>query len=564
MEESWTSSAIADRLYLEMCRYDEIAGDRKYYVQALKYANRRAIVKHPSDFTDVIMLYIQNFSAELREQIIKLCTDTESLNEVVTIVVHKIIKTRAAHIYYEYLQNEPLRWSLLEGDGNGKGDGSVIVEHVNDLNGSDTAEPENATLVQRLAKKITSENIFRTTTDNEELFWYNGNGVYLPGQEWRIKSACQQMQPEIKTKDVQEVINNIKRKTFIDRAIFDSKPEILNLQNGLLDILTMTLTSHSQDQYSITQLPVIFNPNAKCDRILRFLGQVLKPKDVFTALELIGYCLYRTSKFEKAVLCIGKGSNGKSTFLKIIDHLLGTKNISHVSLQDMAGDRFASAGLYGKLANTFADLKSDKLVSTGNFKMLVSGDCIRGQKKFQNPFEFQNYAKLIFSANEIPQSEDRTYAYFRRWIILFFEKVFEGDNNDTELIDKLTTPEELSGLLNLALIALRQLIKDNQFVRTYDIATIEREYNLNASTVERFLTEKCDITSNREDYLICRDLLGVYFDFCKDNSLTSKSDNIFGMELAQLGIKKERLRLNKAEREYCYLGIKLKENVPRW
>ena len=562
MEEWWTSSAIADRLYLEICRYDETAHDRKYYVQALKYATRRAMVKHLSEFTDVITLYIQNFSIELREQIINLCTDLQSINDVVTTAVYKIIKSRAAQVYYEYLQNEPLRWALLEGDGNGKGDGSVIVEHVNGLaNRLDQEEPEHATPIQQLAKKITSENIFRTTTDNEELFWYDGHGLYLSGQEWRIKYECQQIQPKIKTKDVQEVINHIKRKTFIDRAVFDSNSEILNLQNGLLDIHTMTLTPHSPDQYSITQLPVRFNQKAKCPRIIRFLGQVLKPKDVFTALELIGYCLYKTSKFEKAALCIGKGSNGKSTFLRIIDHLLGSKNISHISLQDISGDRFASAGLYGKLANTFADLKSDKLVSTGNFKMLVSGDYIRAQKKFQNPFEFQNYAKLIFSANEIPQSEDRTYAYFRRWIILFFEKVFEGDDNDTELINKLITPEELSGLLNLALIALRQLIKDNQFVQIDDIATIERDYNLNASTVERFLSEKCVVTNDREDYIICRDLWDIYYKFCKDNGLNSKTDNIFGMELRQLQVKKERLRIKKVEREYCYVGIRLKENA---
>jgi putative DNA primase/helicase len=145
--------------------------------------------------------------------------------------------------------------------------------------------------------------------------------------------------------------------------------------------------------------------------------------------------------------------------------------------------------LHGKLANTFADLKSDKLTTTGNFKMLVSGDFIRAQKKFCDPFEFQNYAKLFFSANEVPQSEDKTYAYFRRWIIFFFEKVFEGENNnnDIHLIDKLTTWTELSGLLNLALIALRQLIKDNGFIHTDDIATIEREYNPNASTVQRLL-----------------------------------------------------------------------------
>lgn len=178
----------------------------------------------------------------------------------------------------------------------------------------------------------------------------------------------------------------------------------------------MDFDKHSSKRYFLCQIPIEYNPNAKCPNILRFLGQVFKPKDVFTALEIIGYCLYRSAKYEKAVLCIGKGSNGKTTFLKVIDNLLGSKNMSHVSLQDLGNDRFASAGLYGKLANTFADLKSDKLTHSGPFKMLVSGDFIRAQHKFKNPFEFQNYAKLIFSANEIPQSDDKTYAYFRRWI----------------------------------------------------------------------------------------------------------------------------------------------------
>ena len=284
----------------------------------------------------------------------------------------------------------------------------------------------------------------------------------------------------------------------------------------------------------------------------------MKPKDVFTALELIGYCLYRSAKYEKAILCIGKGANGKTTFLKMIDSLLGSENISHVSLQDLGGDRFASAGLYGKLANTFADLKSDKLKHSGPFKMLVSGDSLRAQKKFKNPFEFQSYVKLIFSANEIPESDDKSFAYFRRWIILFFEKVFEGKNNDTKLIEKLTTPEEMSGLLNLALIALKQLIKDNEFIHTDDIATVEREYNLNASTVEKFLAYKCVITNNRDDFIICRDLWGVYLEYCKKNSLSGKSDNIFGMELGQLGIVKERKSVSY-ERVNCYVGVKLRD-----
>jgi phage/plasmid-associated DNA primase len=95
-----------------------------------------------------------------------------------------------------------------------------------------------------------------------------------------------------------------------------------------------------------------------------------------------------------------------SSRLCLIYHL---ENMSHLSLQDIVSDSFARAGLYGKLANTFADLKAEKLTSTGNFKMLVSGEFIRAQKKFPDPFEFQNYAKLFFSTNEIPQSEDKTF-----------------------------------------------------------------------------------------------------------------------------------------------------------
>ena len=106
-----------------------------------------------------------------------------------------------------------------------------------------------------------------------------------------------------------------------------------------------------------------------------------------------------------------------------------------------------------------ADLKSQKLTTTGNSKTLVPEDPVRAQKKYGHPFCYRNTAKLIFSTNKIPDSYDKSYAYLKRWLILSFDKVFHGITKDTNLINKLTTPEELSGMLNLALIALRQLKK---------------------------------------------------------------------------------------------------------
>jgi hypothetical protein len=64
----------------------------------------------------------------------------------------------------------------------------------------------------------------------------------------------------------------------------------------------------------------------------------------------------------------------------------------------------------------------------------------------------------------------------------------------------------MSGLLNLALIALRQLIKDSGFVHVDDIATVAKDYTLNSNNVERFVRERCVITGNDEHYII----VGIY------------------------------------------------------
>jgi len=280
-------------------------------------------------------------------------------------------------------------------------------------------------------------------------------------------------------------------------------------------------------------------------------------------LQFIGYCLYRTAKYEKAALCIGKGDNGKGTLLKLIGRFLGVRNTSHATLQELSGgDRFAAAD--GKLANTFADLKNDKPPGTGPFKILVSGDMQRAQRKYGQPFHMANYAKLIFSCNNIPESDDSGYAYFKRWILFHFEHIFTGSDKDTKLIDKLSTPEELSGPLNLCLIMLRQLVKDDGFSRLDDIAVVEKDYKLNSNTVEKFLEFMCDVeTSNHWWYVRSAKLYEEYAAFCKKYDLTLLADNVFGMELAGKHIEKKRLRLGGGEElVYVYKGVQLKEFVP--
>ena len=67
---------------------------------------------------------------------------------------------------------------------------------------------------------------------------------------------------------------------------------LLNLRNGLLNLRTLSLQPHSPDVLSTIQLPVIWDPDATCPMIDRFLSEVVPPDAVDLIYEVIGYATY--------------------------------------------------------------------------------------------------------------------------------------------------------------------------------------------------------------------------------------------------------------------------------
>jgi P4 family phage/plasmid primase-like protien len=363
-------------------------------------------------------------------------------------------------------------------------------------------EEEEQSTVEQLAEEIMYKYKIKTLMDTEEMVYYK-DGIYRVGGEQLIKIGLEEIAGySMKINKRNEIIAHIKYRTMVNREDFDNDIDIINVRNGLLNIMTGELRPHTPEYLSFVQLPVRFDPNSICQKIIKFLSQVLSKEDISTIVRVFGYCLYRSAPYEKAVMLIGPGRNGKSVLIKLVEALIGHENVSHASLQELLGDRFASADLYCKLVNAYADLEADKLINTGKFKTLVSGDSIRAQKKHQQAFSFRNYAKLIFSTNKIPESEDKSYAYYRRWVILSFNRVFEGEDEDTGLIHKLTTDEhELAGLLNLALIGLKKLIKEGGF-KDVSVEKIKQQYEHNASIVRHFIDEQCVVDLNNSEYSV--------------------------------------------------------------
>jgi putative DNA primase/helicase len=231
--------------------------------------------------------------------------------------------------------------------------------------------------------------------------------------------------------------------------------EVLNLRNGLLDVDKRELRPHSPEHTCSVQLPIRFDPAARCVAWEGFIESTFPEDSQELPYRIAAWLMLPMVSIQKAVLCTGSGANGKSVFLQALTAFLGPWNVSNVSLQKLEADRFSVARLIGKLANICPDLPSTDLESTSIFKSIVGGDRLMAERKYADAFEVTPFARLIFSANHPPKSRDASEAFFRRWLVVPFERVFteggEGWAPREELDAALAHHEEQSGLLNRAL-----------------------------------------------------------------------------------------------------------------
>jgi len=418
--------------------------------------------------------------------------------------------------------------------------------------------------LQEIAERIPvwiGQHHFKTTEDTERLYHYN-HGVYLDNGEAILKAIIEAEFPDITTDTlVRDVIGKVKRRTYIKRDLFNNG-HILNVKNGIIDLDTLELRPHSSDYLSTAQINVSYNGDAKATRIQQFFAEVARPKDVPLIEEVIGWLLWPDYNIHKSLMLLGQGRNGKGTLLRLITAFLDKANISNVSLQDLVADRFAKADLYGKLANIGGDLPSKDLSDTASFRMLTGEDDNRAQEKYKAAFAFRNKAKLLFSANVLPRSPDDTYAFYSRWIILEFLNTFDVQKGtgDPNLLDKLTTEEELSGLLNIALAGLARL-RSNAWRFSYDktVEDVEIMYKRNANPVLAFLLDECE--ERPDSYIEKNVLLSRFKEYARSHGLRPLSATRFSELLkdqTEIPVSTFRPWIEHGDRPMCWLGVRFK------
>jgi P4 family phage/plasmid primase-like protien len=362
-----------------------------------------------------------------------------------------------------------------------------------------------------LGEAIIARNAYRYTASQ---LWVYRSGVYLPCGEATLRADAQALLgDERHERFLEETLRYVEVATRLE----DESPpdcQYINLLNGRLDWATGTLEPHTPACFTTVQLPVEYDPTATCPAFDHYLKTTFDADIIPLIEEILGWCLLPDRRFEQAVMLTGEGENGKSVFLDLVGYLLGEGNVSNVALQDLEENRFRAAELYGKLANVFADLDARGLQSSSMFKTLTTGDPITAERKHAQPFRFRSYAKLLFSANKIPASRDRTHAFYRRWLIIPFTRIFDGVGSnpkpDKGLRDKLKGA--LSGILNRALRGLERLAINEAFTQPKSVLEAKKAYIRSNDNVRVFVAE-C-VSAEASETIVKKEFYQVYKYWC--------------------------------------------------
>jgi len=385
-----------------------------------------------------------------------------------------------------------------------------------------------------VARHVTVTLHPKTLRENDEIYVYK-NGLYIEGGETHIKEMLHRLYYGIPKNEVSELLATIRATTFVTNEEFDTQPELIHLKNCILNIKNLRVFDQTHELLTRNQVQTVYNPNARCPNILKFLAQIMPdPDDLKSLIELLSSILLHKRKLEKAIIFVGDQANGKSTLIEVIISLLGENNVANISLQRLASNRFATSSMVGKILNAYGDLDIDSIEQTGMIKQIISHDHIMVEKKNKNAFSTKIPIRLLYSANKLPEFPNADEAIYRRFWVIKFPIMIPSKDRDINLLEKLTTPEEKSGFLNILVANAHQILhRQFQFTHYQSLEKTKSLWREKSDSVSSFA--ETQVVVNPDSVIKCEVLYQTYRSWCLENNEKITSNRMFFGKLEGLG-----------------------------
>lgn len=411
-------------------------------------------------------------------------------------------------------------------------------------------------LAVRLLRK---EYDFITVRDNGQMYCYNPEtGVYESNAKQVVKARLEEMlERHYSSHQAREIIGRLKAGGYVDREDFGQSGSSVCVANGVVDIETGEVSDFSPGYNFRSRLPVEYDPEAECPQFREFLNEVCPDDKISQLQEFVGYCLQPRMNHKKALLLLGPTDGGKSVFLNVLQALFGADSTVNLSVQYLANQRWGEAELVGRMVNIRHDLDSTDIKNAGKIKELTAGNPVRAERKNQDPFRFEPRTKHVFAANQPPARSTEDDGFWNRWLTVVFPERIPRQEQDPKLTEKLTTDDELAGVLNWAIEGYQRLEGQGRFTNEPTPSDNRHIWQMYGDSVEQFISRRLD---QEPDSSVRKDEAYTEYEaFAKSEDMEVVTKTKFTSILKENGASVEQRRFDDG-RKRVYTGFTLADS----
>jgi len=350
---------------------------------------------------------------------------------------------------------------------------------------------------------------------------------------------------------IEQMIKLARSEVAIKPDELDSGKELLNCQNGTIDLETGELLPHDR-KHLITKIAnVEYQANATYELWLRFLNEIMDNNQNLISFiqRALGYSLTGDISERCIFILYGLGANGKTTLLSVLggilnDYALQTPTQT-LMVKHYDGIPNDIARLKGARFVTATESETSQRLNEGLIKQLAGGDMVSARFMRGEFFDFMPTHKLWLATNHKPIIRGTDKAIWDRIRLIPFNVVIPEEKQDKHLVEKLLN--EASGILNWAIEGCRKWQREG-LGTPEEVREATNEYRNEMDILANWLEDNCLI--GKEYSATAKVLYQDYQNWCNANGEKAISQRHFGLSLTERGFErlKDRNGMN-------YLGV---------
>lgn len=338
----------------------------------------------------------------------------------------------------------------------------------------------------------------------------------------------------------------------VKKKELDAHNFLFNCDNGVIDLKTGELLPHDRDLLLTKLSPIKYDKNADCPNWKAFMESIFKTpagepdQELINYLQkAIGYSLTGVTKEQVMFFLFGNGRNGKSTFINIIQDLLGdygrqTNSDTFLKKRNDSGINNDVARLDGARFVSAVESEEGQQLSEALVKQITGGEKMSARFLRQEYFEFTPEFKVFFTTNHKPIVKGSDEGIWRRIMLIPFTVTIPKDKIDYDLPDKLA--KEMPGVLRWAVEGCMKWQAEG--LRAPEaVKAATAEYREDMDILAPFIDENC--TVHPTERIEAKLLYENYTKWCYQNNELDLKNRAFYRQLEIRGFKKEKGSKNK-------------------